>query len=145
VDTKHDLSRLERDALEKLLSGDHPALPSLREQLQGCRVSDRRFTGVGFLTTLRVLPTAPRADLPVDHAEITDVVLESDAIPHGAGLVLFIRAGVLERLEGSTFEGLWPESVGSYRLRYVDLEHRDFDTFSGPRRQSYPPRSVDRD
>lgn len=141
--SKDELSRFERDALEKILAGDHPVLGALRLQADHCRVKARHFTGVGFSTELIVSPTVPRAELPVSRADITDVIVEADTLQHGAGLVLFIESGALQALECATYAEPWPESLGPYRLRYVDAEHRDFETLSGPRRGPFPKPQLD--
>jgi hypothetical protein len=47
-----ELTELEKAVLRKLLTGRHPVLKALREQLAACWVSDRDYTGSGFHTDL---------------------------------------------------------------------------------------------
>lgn len=52
------LTEFEREILEKLLSGDHPVLEVLREQLALARLVSRENTGVGFCCDFEVPETA---------------------------------------------------------------------------------------
>jgi hypothetical protein len=111
------LTTFERDVLEKALCGDHSELAALREQLVVAGVSERTMTGVGFFTTLIIPaghPLTPRR-LSLD---ITDVTAEVDGVQNGAGFVLFVKDGLLDCLEGFTYDEPWPDYVVRYSLNY---------------------------
>ena len=116
--TDRDLLRpLERDALDLLLAGDHPALRILREQRRGLAVRGRVATGSGFLADVEVLPGVPR--LPgTPSTFLSDVHGEVDGLP--CGFVLHVRAGLLDVLEGHVWGDLdWPPSPSHWRLFYL--------------------------
>jgi len=72
------LNRLEQAALDKLLSGDHPALAVLRQQTTMARVSARKQTGVGFFCDFEIDLSAAtvRGDFTIG-----DVYREMEASP----------------------------------------------------------------
>lgn len=120
-----DLLPLELAVLVKLLEGDDPRLRALQRQLQGISVESREFTGVGFYTGLVVRPSAPPAPLDVPKGTLGDVYAEIDGVEHGAGFLLFIKAGRLHLLEGFTYDEPWPEVVDGFRLTYTGGETRN--------------------
>jgi hypothetical protein len=117
-----DLTELEQAVLTKLLMGDHPLLRQLRDQLDGCRVSLRELTGVGFYTYLDV------GDMPVlkdINVRFGDVAAEIQGMAHGAGFVLYVKHGKLSLLEGYTFDDPWPTTITGYSLQYFPGGQRD--------------------
>jgi hypothetical protein len=107
-----------------LLAGDDPRLKALRRQLAGSRVRSREFTGVGFFTNLTVPPDATRAPVGAQRVTLGDVAASMNGLAHGAGFVLFITDGMLDFLEGFTYDEPWPEIIGAFSLRYWN-EDRD--------------------
>jgi hypothetical protein len=122
----NSFSELEKAVLEKLLAGDHPALPALRSQLSVAEVGQRTFTGSGFLTFLTIPERCPAAPLP-SKARLGDVAAVVEGIENGLGFVLFIGEGKLQCLEGYTYQEDWPPSLGHWYLEY-DPPGRDFST-----------------
>jgi hypothetical protein len=119
-----NLTDFERAVLSKLLSGDNAVLRLFRQQLEVCRCSKREATGVGFYTYLDVSAyTGPRPELDL---KFGDVVAKIDGLEHGAGFVLYLKAGALMMLEGYTYGEPWPDRVGSYTLSYDNGEERDW-------------------
>lgn len=114
-------NELEQAVLNKLLSGDHPALAVLRVQAEKARVVKRKKTGVGFFCDFEVEASAPALD---GDFQISDVYGELSNLAHGAGFVLFIRSGRLSMLEGFTFDEPWPQHVCDFKLSY-DRDPRD--------------------
>jgi hypothetical protein len=120
----NDLTELERAVLTELLAGDHPLLEQLRNQLAHCRVSRRKYTGVGFWTDLDVGGNAPAVnDMKL---RFGDVIADIDGMAHGAGFVLFIEHGLLSNLEGYGYDDPWPSTITGYTLKYRAGENRDW-------------------
>ena len=122
---KTDLSIIEKAVLEKLLDGSLPLLVQLRKQLTRCIVAKREFTGFGFYAIF---------DVPDDVRPITgfdikfgDVVAEIPELPSGAGFLLYIKDGVLDMLEGFSYDEPWPSSIDRYNLNYMNGEKRDWN------------------
>jgi hypothetical protein len=110
------LRPLERDVLDLLLAGDHPALHVLRAQRRTITVKGRVFTGSGFLSDLEVTPGVPR--LPDTLSTfISDVGGEQGGLR--CGFIVHIRAGLLDVLEGHVWGELdWPGTASGWRLFY---------------------------
>ncbi len=115
---------IEKAVLEKLLEGTHPLLVSLRLQLEHCIVATRELTGCGFYTTLTVLDDTPRIDGL--NVQFGDVVAEIAGLKNGAGFLLYLKDGLLDMLEGYSFDEPWPEAVDAFNLRYNNVGSRDF-------------------
>jgi hypothetical protein len=125
-DSARELSRLEKEALAMLASGDDPRFAVLRQQLTVCEVVRREFTGVGFFTHLAVPPSAPRLPIGADKASIGGVNAEVPNMQRGIGFVLFITDGVLDTLEAFTYDEPWPDDLKDFDLRYFMGEHPQF-------------------
>ena len=103
------LSLIEKAVLTKLLAGNLPLLMQLQQQLEGCSVVKREFTGFGFYTTLAVTENIPRTGgLDV---KFGDVVGEAQELSSGAGFLLYVKDGVLDMLEGYSYDEPWPSSI----------------------------------
>ncbi len=111
------LNDLERAVLNKLLSGDHPVLATLRKQATKVHLIKREYTGVGFFCNFDVSSEAP---ILKGNFTIDDVNADIDSIKHGAGFVLFIANGRLDVLEGYTYDEPWPKDVGKFTLTYMN-------------------------
>jgi hypothetical protein len=114
------VDEVERAVLSLLLQGSDPVLIGLRAQWEAASVRQRELSGVGFFTHFD-LPENVRKVTPADF-ELSDVYLELEGLEHGAGVVLFVRGGVLEMLEGLTFDEPWPNpprirSMGTWCVR----------------------------
>jgi len=111
--------------MEKLLAGDHPSLATLRAQYDAAEVEGRDFTGVGFFTHYSV-PAAVSVVSP-QRFQLTDLHLELAGTAHGAGVVLFVDAGVLQTLEVYMWAEDWPaepELTGIHYLHETAMEDR---------------------
>lgn len=111
------LSPFEEQVINKLLAGDSHVLAILRKQFGVATVTDRQFSGAGFVLEFNVPTHSP---IISDDAsfEITDVVADISGISNGAGFVLYIRNGKLASLEGFTFDEPWPDVISDFQLRY---------------------------
>jgi hypothetical protein len=116
------ITTLESNVLEMLLAGEEPELAALRAQADSAQAADRRLSGVGFHTRFTYssepvpLPGRPTFDFG-------DVNAESPQLVHGAGFVLFVTGGVLESLEGYTYDDPWPTDEASITLSYESGVH----------------------
>jgi len=115
--------KFEQAVLEKLLAGEHPLLKQLREQLIGCRVRRREFTGAGFYTYFSVENIPVAVDAKV---RFGDVLAEVEGMVHGAGFVLYVEHGRLSVLEGYGYDEPWPTTITAFALRYSTGEQRDW-------------------
>ncbi len=109
--------------MEALLAGDDPRIVGLRQQYAAATVKGREFSGVGFFTNFQVPSTAPRVS-PPDFELGAHTLLQLDGLKHGAGVVLFVRKGVLDMLEGYTFDEPWPTNPRLLAIERSDEERR---------------------
>src|SRR5437899_1103981 len=101
--------RLEDDVLTMLLKGDDPVLGILREQAQVATKGQRKFTAVGFFTSLHLPQAAPRLE-GNPSIRFGDVIARIPCLHIPADFILFVDQGALNVLEGfTTGEDLWPE------------------------------------
>lgn len=116
-------SALETAVMAKLLAGPGPVLLALRGQYETSSVSRRAWTGVGFWTDIHVSKSAGALTM-IRSLHLSDVVAEMAGLEHGVGFVLHIEDGLLEMLEGYTFDEPWPTSEGTFTLAYTGDEAR---------------------
>lgn len=122
-------TRIEHDVMAMLLTGKHDILDILRKQFALCTIVNREFTGTGFYSTFSVPEITQR--LPdKDSFCFGDVEADISGLKHGAGFVLWIREGVLDFLEGYTYDELWPKHIDAYTLQY-DHTPRDIHAVLG--------------
>lgn len=124
------LEPLEAAVIEKLLSGEHPALQGLRRQLSHLSVASRRYSGTGFFTEFALEPEAVAVSLP-NRIRFGDVEATIRGVAHGAGFVLYIDDGRLYLLEGYTYDEPWPTQVDEFALRYSDPERKGLSKVFG--------------
>jgi len=98
------------------------------------------MTGVGFWTSL-ALPLGIEEVGSGLRIRLSDVEATIDGLEHGAGFVLFIENGLLDNLEGFTYDEPWPDRIGGYRLRYIDEERDLSDLAIDPTAEGGLPRS----
>jgi hypothetical protein len=118
-----ELTPLEREIIATLLAPDHPVTQALRQQLVGCRVASREFTGHGFFSTLLVTDGVAAAPVARKRLALGDVSANIDGLEHGAGFVLFVREGVIAVLEGFAYDELWPDGVKRFRITPGGVAH----------------------
>ena len=120
------LNVLEQHVLAKLLEGQHRTLLILRSQLEKLAVRDRQMTGVGFYTTFAV----QSGILPVGNNlsfSLSNVYAEVPELRNGLGFTLFVKDGLIDMLEGYTYEEPWPPNLGKFKLGYI-RDPEDFDS-----------------
>jgi hypothetical protein len=118
-----DLTPLEREVMTTLLAPDHPVMHALRRQFEVCRVAARRFTGVGFFSSLVVPDGVATTSVTRKSIALGDATATIDGLEHGAGFVLFVREGVLETLEGFSFDEPWPDDVTRFQITAGGVGH----------------------
>jgi hypothetical protein len=109
------LTPLEREVIAAFLTPADPVVDGFRAQLEACRIKSREFTGVGFYTQL-VVPQA-MAVAGIDRLTLSGVAAAIDGLRMGAGFVLFVQDGMLDLLEGFTYDGPWPDRVEGFDVR----------------------------
>jgi hypothetical protein len=117
-------TRIERAVIEKLLAQGPTILEPLKQQAGAASVSRREHTGVGFFTEIVLPPNVTRAKI-APRAHLSDVDAHMPNLRNGAGFVLFLKDGALERLEGYTYDEPWPDRTDEFTLSYRKLP-RDF-------------------
>ena len=73
----------------------------------------------GFFTTLSVA-RADAALSPAIDTAVDGAAAEIEGLERGAGFVVFIREGLVDTLEGFSFEEPWPDQIGEFRLYLSD-------------------------
>lgn len=121
---KNTLSLLEKAVLEKILFGDLPEMIKLRRQIEQCAVVKRELTGFGFYTTFSVSENIPRS--PGFDTKLGDVVGQIEGLCYGAGFLLYIADGIIDMLEGYSYDEPWPLSFNKFQLKYTKGEERDW-------------------
>jgi hypothetical protein len=122
-----ELTPLEREVMEMLLRGDDAVLRVLRDQLKASRVTGREFTGTGFYTTFAVPDCVARVQGNKSF-NFGDVTAEIDGLQSGAGFVLFVKNGVIDFLEGYSYDEQWPLRVERFTLAYIGGTERDLES-----------------
>jgi hypothetical protein len=118
------MNEMERQVMGLLVSGDHPLLSSLRDQLAVAKVTRREFTGVGFFTYFEV-PLAARRLPSSRRLVLSDVYADIQGLEHGAGFLLFVEDGALNNLECSICENAWPSNGKLVRAFFIHPESPD--------------------
>jgi hypothetical protein len=90
-----------------LLAGDHPTCAALRAQYACAHVAEVELTGAGFFVRFGVPAESPCTE-PKNFTG-GHVSMQVDGVKHGAGCVLLVRDGVIDTLEGYTYDDEWPE------------------------------------
>jgi hypothetical protein len=122
------LNSLESAVLNKLLEGNHPALATLRDQLRVAMVRSRRLTGAGFFTEIELPPETTPARISPGSFQFGDVEASIPGLQHGAGFLVYIRNGMLQMLEGYSYEEPWPQRTDIFELRYSEPERESLTT-----------------
>jgi len=104
------LSELEQAVLGIALQAGDPAW---QVQLDKAEVASRTYSGVGFMTKLRLPPDMPKADAG---ARVAAVAGTHPALPSGAEFLLDIRDGRLHSLEAFCYDGMWPSDESGFQL-----------------------------
>ena len=84
------------------------------------------MTGVGFFTTLTVPDEAPTLGESFTCA-FGDVHVELDGREEPVGFVLFVKKGMLHKLEGYSYDLPWPQEILGFRLTYDEGNERNLD------------------
>ena len=112
------LTSLENAVLGVMLENPGQQFDAIRQQMAHALVGRRELSGIGFFTHFIVPLDAPvRRDLP--NMELRGVAAELPGVQHGAGFVLFIRAGVIKMLEGYTYDEPWPETTDGFKITKI--------------------------
>lgn len=108
------LEPLEAAALDVLLAGDDPVRAALRQQRSVATIASREYTGVEFFVDFDVPDSAPLA--PTRDCVLGNCEARIAGLQHGAGLMLFIKAGQMSMLEACTYDEPWPDDVSDFSI-----------------------------
>jgi hypothetical protein len=108
-----------------ILSPDHPVLNALRRQFERCHVASREITGVGFYTYLAVPGDVERAPVKPGSGRLFlgDVTASVDGLERGAGFELFVEDGVLDFLEGFSYDEPWTDLTADHVVTAGGVQH----------------------
>jgi hypothetical protein len=110
-----DLTPIEAQAVEILLTGDSPRLALLREQFRHIKATTVVRSGVGqtreFQLQKNVLPLPGGDSFQISHVDAE--VNEGAAI---LSFILYVRNGLLDALESVSLLGDWPAQIDQFRL-----------------------------
>jgi hypothetical protein len=99
-----------------LLAGDHPTNAVLRAQYARSRIRKVELTGVGFFVEFEI-PSDVARTVPTSFAG-GSATIEVEGVKNPAGSVLFVKDGMLSKLEGYTYGwDAWPEYAAVIDVR----------------------------
>lgn len=93
---------IERAILEAAVC-DYPASAAgLRDQMATAQVTNFENTGVGFFSTVKVSPEAPRL---TERSPLDAATGSVGSISRGMGFLVFLEGGYVSLIEGYTYDG----------------------------------------
>ena len=131
-----EMTKLEKEVMEQLLSNTDEPSRTLRKQYESASIEKRYLTGTGFFTYFSVPEDAPRLGKEIS-AKFGDVIAEIQGLRFGAGFVLHVKSGAIESLEGYSYEESWPGDVSDFTLsRDGGLTERQEKVFQNIRKRT---------
>ena len=122
------ISRLfpwERQVVRALTEGNLPLLRQLRVQIESCSASSRETSAAGFYTTLKVGTDAPPLRGARERFCLGDVQADVGGLEGGAGFILWVQSGLVDCLEGYTYDEPWPATPDLGSIRFFPGPERD--------------------
>ena len=125
---KHGVfTQFEHDAIDFLLQGELEVLKLLRYQFTKIISVTRWYSGVGFAHSFDLDKEGLRKTSSIsgvkDNFEITDVKAYLNGDIYNVGIILFVRDGYIDWLEGvNIIADNWPENIDNYRFLYLSEE-----------------------
>lgn len=116
--------QFENLVMEKILQGETEELEILRAQYRHAKITDRKFSGVGFFSTFHVDERLPKVT-GKSTIRLTDTHAQCDELNHGIGFLLLVSDGMIDELEGATYDEAWPEHISNLRLLYLPINSAD--------------------
>jgi hypothetical protein len=114
--TVEKLSGFEYRAVDTLVRSD-PEREVFLAQLAMAEVSSRDYTGVGVYVDISIPSTAPKVGLA--RWKIEDMLIghaDHPALTAGAGLIVWLRNGLITCLEAYTYDEGWPTDEALFRV-----------------------------
>ena len=109
----------EQQALDFLLAGEGAVLEALRAQLADARVSIRHLSNAGFFVDFESPPA--QLTLPGKPSfRLHDVYAEIRGLQYGMGLILFVKDGLADQLEGFPYAEELPADWEIESMTYSD-------------------------
>lgn len=115
--------------MAELIAGENPILHILQQQAELCWVRSRELTGVGFMAEFGLPAHVERLRTDRDRVILSGVNAEIAGLTHGAGFVLYINRGLIDALEGFSYDEPWPTAVGAFVLSRGSDRERELERF----------------
>jgi hypothetical protein len=109
-------SKFEQDVMEMEIERS-PLRDQLLAQFRAASVKQRDYSGFGLFVHFE-FPGAVEPIKEPRNFDFGSVAIELDGLEDGAGVVVFVRDGLLDMLEIFTYDEAWPEVMGRYKLSY---------------------------
>lgn len=110
------LSQFERDVMVAILATLSPEYAPLLEQIAAAKVYKREKSDRGFYTYF-LLPKAVRTIDSKEKMQFGGVFAEINGLQYGMGFVLYVVNGVIDCLEGYSFDEDWVEPLLKYKVK----------------------------
>jgi len=118
-----DLIALEAEAIRLILEGEDETLRILRSQRSQSKIKEVIRSPAGFYIDYLVPEECERT--AKQSFDISDVKADAPSLSAGIGLVLFIRNGRIETLEGFTYDEVLESKIDDFSVGYLHGPVRD--------------------
>jgi hypothetical protein len=115
------LTNLEIAAIRTIIDEIPEWRSVLTHQLELVEVADRENTGGGFFTDLRIPDSAPAVVGQTHLGETTHAAI--DGLEYGVGLILFLKEGRMDLLEGYSVGGEDTKPIDWERIGFRITDH----------------------
>jgi hypothetical protein len=122
-----DYSDFELTAMHFILDGIEPELLLLKNQFKNSTIQKKTYDGAGFFILFDVPEKCERLFGQKNYFVIDDVEAKVEGLKNGIGLILFIKNGVIDMLEGVTYDEPYPQNITSYSFYYLPDGKRNLD------------------
>ena len=115
---KNKFSNLEIAVMKALLMGEDHVLKILSSQFKNAVLKERKMTGTGFFVNFE-FPSTVLKLTPSKTFRFGDVGANISGLLNGAGFLLFVKDGLIDSLEGYSYEEPWPNNTDKFEIFYI--------------------------